>query len=199
MAKETICLVRRQSAALQVEMTDNGEPGSIDQIGITLYSKEGGLWFSSNWDGVRTQQQTLAGDNLKVSGGTTSGPRSKTARLEAEQPLGQSLSVGAFPNPVINRLTIALGYYPAAAITATRIQDAQGNQQLVNTHRVVRENRLEMDVRSLTPSLYRVRLEGAGLSLSWQPGPAALPIVLSVSCHQVIFQWRTPKLAAACG
>ena len=35
------------NATLQVTMTDNGEPGSSDTIGITVWNKQGGLWFSS--------------------------------------------------------------------------------------------------------------------------------------------------------
>lgn len=35
------------NAALQVTMTDMGEPGNKDTIGITVWNKAGGLWFSS--------------------------------------------------------------------------------------------------------------------------------------------------------
>lgn len=54
------------NASLQVTMTDNGEPGSTDRIGIAVYNKNGGLWFSSNWSGTRTQEQVLQGGNLVV-------------------------------------------------------------------------------------------------------------------------------------
>jgi hypothetical protein len=54
------------NATLQVTMTDRGEPGSTDTIGITLWNKDGGLWFSSNWSGTRTLEQSLAGGNLVV-------------------------------------------------------------------------------------------------------------------------------------
>src|SRR5213076_1019325 len=33
------------NATLQVDMTDMGEPGSSDQIAITVWNKSGGLWF----------------------------------------------------------------------------------------------------------------------------------------------------------
>jgi hypothetical protein len=67
------------NATLQVMMTDRGEPGCSDTIGITVWNKAGGLWFASNWNGTRTIEQTLAGGNLVVhsalqaSGGATSG------------------------------------------------------------------------------------------------------------------------------
>ena len=54
------------NATLRVTMTDAGEPGSNDKIGITVWDKAGGLWFSSNWDGANTQEQTLGGGNLVV-------------------------------------------------------------------------------------------------------------------------------------
>ena len=47
------------NATLQVTMTDRGEPGSgSDTIGITVWNKQGGLWFSSNWQ-VASPPQTV--------------------------------------------------------------------------------------------------------------------------------------------
>jgi hypothetical protein len=54
------------NASLQVTIDDNGEPGSSDTIGITVWNKNGGLWYSSNWSGVKTVEQTLGGGNLIV-------------------------------------------------------------------------------------------------------------------------------------
>jgi hypothetical protein len=54
------------NATLQVTMTDNGEPGSSDTIAITVWNKIGGMWFSSNWTGTKTMEQTLGGGNLQV-------------------------------------------------------------------------------------------------------------------------------------
>jgi hypothetical protein len=54
-------------ASLNVTMTDRGEPGTTDGIAITVWNKNGGLWFSSNWNSTTTIEQTLAAGNLKVS------------------------------------------------------------------------------------------------------------------------------------
>jgi hypothetical protein len=54
------------NATLRVTMTDKGEPGSSDTIGITVWNKSGGLWFSSNWDNTKTIEQLLKGGNLQV-------------------------------------------------------------------------------------------------------------------------------------
>ena len=54
------------NATLQVTMTDKGEPGSSDSIGITVWNKSGGVWFSSNWNGTKTVEQLLGGGNTVV-------------------------------------------------------------------------------------------------------------------------------------
>jgi hypothetical protein len=51
---------------LQVTLTDNGEPGSNDSIGIMLTEPGGNLLFSSKWSGVNTVEQGLGGGNLQV-------------------------------------------------------------------------------------------------------------------------------------
>jgi 6-phosphogluconolactonase (cycloisomerase 2 family) len=53
-------------AVLQVVVNDKGEPGRNDTIAVTLWSRSGGLWFSSNWNGVKTVEQTISGGNLQV-------------------------------------------------------------------------------------------------------------------------------------
>jgi|GEM_PF-321785 len=54
------------NATLQIKVTDKGEPGSSDSVAITLWNKDGGLWFSSNWSGTSTVEQTLSGGNVQV-------------------------------------------------------------------------------------------------------------------------------------
>jgi predicted alpha-1,2-mannosidase len=54
------------NATLQLWMTDNGEPSLSDTLGIQVLSKNGGVWFSSNWDGTKTVEQALGGGNLAV-------------------------------------------------------------------------------------------------------------------------------------
>jgi PKD repeat protein len=53
------------SLSLIVTLTDNGEAGTADSIGFTLW-KNNKLWFSSNWTGSQTEEQVLAGGNLVV-------------------------------------------------------------------------------------------------------------------------------------
>jgi hypothetical protein len=65
------------NATLQVTLTDNGEPGKSDTIGLALYNKDGGLWFSSNWNGLKTVEQIIANGNLVVHGGGSTGGNGK--------------------------------------------------------------------------------------------------------------------------
>lgn len=51
---------------LRISMTDAGEPGSNDKIAITVWNKNGVLWFTSDWDGTKTIEKNLVGGNLRV-------------------------------------------------------------------------------------------------------------------------------------
>jgi hypothetical protein len=54
------------NATLQLTMTDASLTGASDSVGITVWNKSGGLWFSSNWNGTKTIEQWLGGGNLVV-------------------------------------------------------------------------------------------------------------------------------------
>ncbi len=51
--------------SLQITMTDLGDPGSNDTIGVTLWDGSK-LVFSSEWNGAQTVEQLLGGGNLVV-------------------------------------------------------------------------------------------------------------------------------------
>jgi len=53
------------NATFEVSITDNGEPGSSDTIAITICDSANTLWFSSNWNGLRTAEQLLDGGNIR--------------------------------------------------------------------------------------------------------------------------------------
>jgi hypothetical protein len=48
-----------------MSMTDKGEPGKDDTIGLTLWNGST-LVFSSYWNGTKTPEQILGGGNLVV-------------------------------------------------------------------------------------------------------------------------------------
>jgi hypothetical protein len=51
--------------ALQITLTDKGEPGSSDSIGFTLWNGKT-LLFSSQWSGSKTDEKRIDGGNLVV-------------------------------------------------------------------------------------------------------------------------------------
>jgi hypothetical protein len=56
------------NTTIQITITDRGNPGTADSIGITIWRKKAseGLWFSSAWDGTRTVETSLAAGNLNI-------------------------------------------------------------------------------------------------------------------------------------
>jgi hypothetical protein len=52
--------------SLLVQMIDNGTGGATDQIAVSLTDNGGGVLFSSNWSGTKTEPQTLGGGNISV-------------------------------------------------------------------------------------------------------------------------------------
>jgi hypothetical protein len=50
---------------VQITMTDKGEPGSVDSIGITLWNGNK-LMFSSEWNGSKTLEKFLGGGSVVV-------------------------------------------------------------------------------------------------------------------------------------
>jgi hypothetical protein len=145
------------NATLQVTMTDKGDPGSSDQIGIAVYNKSGGLWLSTNWNGVKTTEKLLAGGNLVIRGSAVS------ARLAApevvEQPM--KLTAEASPNPTSGLLKVSVTGAGQQPTVKLRIYDL--------TQRVAGEWTLDMengqgektiDIRNTTSGIYLLSVEG---------------------------------------
>jgi hypothetical protein len=55
------------NCTFQIITTDNGG-GPGDLLGLALMSNNGLLWYSSNWNGTTTVEQSLAAGNVLVSG-----------------------------------------------------------------------------------------------------------------------------------
>jgi|GEM_PF-2841609 len=87
------------NAIMQMSMTDNGE-GMYDLLGITLWNKRGGLWHSSNWNGIKTVDQLLDAGNLVIH---------KSNLKSAESfniVVGNQLSyLKVYPNPFDDKVT----------------------------------------------------------------------------------------------
>jgi len=98
------------NANLQVDMTDMGVEGSnLDKIGITLFRRAGGIWFSTEWNGSKTLQRNIISGNVYISSSadgtvgsvtnTGSGGMKSTAEVEQQPIVVTPLTAKAFPNP----------------------------------------------------------------------------------------------------
>ena len=86
---------------LQVTMTDNGDPGNTDMIGITLLNGSN-LVYSSNWVSTKTTELVLNGGNLVIRNGVncSSSLIARNAIVNNEGDVTASpISIRAYPNP----------------------------------------------------------------------------------------------------
>jgi len=83
---------------------------------------------------------------------TTARVAADDSGLEAAEPLR------AYPNPADNRFTVQLPF-AAGEVTGTGVMDAAGKQYLQNDHRVSGDQHLDLEVGSLRPGMYLLRVE----------------------------------------
>jgi VCBS repeat-containing protein len=102
---------------LQVSMTDKGEPGKNDLLGITVFSNSGGILYSSNWDGVKTAEMLLSGGNILInSGSVTTGTTTNTKVSSVKDAGGPEVftapepTLTAYPNPTTDKATIQFSF-----------------------------------------------------------------------------------------
>lgn len=112
--------------SFEIRITDKGEPGTEDQIAITVWNDAGGVMYSSEWDGVRTQEKVLTGGNIVVSG--AGGRSGKTVARESaveEKEVTGKLTVRALPNPTTTQFTLVVESVHTEAVDL-RILDKLG-------------------------------------------------------------------------
>jgi len=99
---------------LHVTMTDRGEPGSSDQIGVTVYNSSGGILYSSDWDGVKTSELYLKGGNILVSNSTTTTTQTPITSITRSTEKASVINpefkfdVSTYPNPAQSQFNIKL-------------------------------------------------------------------------------------------
>jgi len=156
---------------LQVSMTDKGEPGKNDLLGITVFSSTGGILYASNWDGVKTAEMLLSGGNIIInSGSLTTGTTSPTtAAKTAVNPGATEVftaiqpTLTAYPNPVADKATIEFSFAQDEAY-AIAIYDLKGTlvKQLPNGKAKANEQKqVAWQVGNAAAGLYIVRLTTA--------------------------------------
>jgi hypothetical protein len=118
---------------LRVSMRDRGEPGSSDEIGVTLFNGSGGLLFSSNWISSRTVRLTLRGGNIVISGGNVGtpivrvdGPGVSLTPPVISAPLNQHFNVIVLGNPTFNKFVLKLESSNVNSSITLKVVDAAG-------------------------------------------------------------------------
>jgi hypothetical protein len=53
-------------ALLLIEATDTGQPGRTNTLVVSVWDRAGGLWLSTNWDGVQPVEVAIVGGNLRM-------------------------------------------------------------------------------------------------------------------------------------
>jgi hypothetical protein len=104
---------------LQVNMTDKGDPGTKDQIAISLWNGSI-LLYSSYWNGASNAEMVLGGGNLVVHSGfsfaqPTSVSSTKSA-LPSEIPDAE-FGLKAYPNPFTDHI-----YFNIQLMTNSKVQ-----------------------------------------------------------------------------
>jgi hypothetical protein len=118
---------------LQLNLTDNGEPGNNDKIGVTLWNGNT-LVFSSNWVSTQTVEMLLNGGNLVVHNGVICPNNTKidntitaaNAQMEVN-PEVLPFNIKAYPNPTEHQFTLALEGGSNEKVQIT-VYDAVGRQ-----------------------------------------------------------------------
>ncbi|HEU4609111.1 MAG TPA: PKD-like domain-containing protein, partial [Chitinophagaceae bacterium] len=85
------------SLDLTITLSDLGEPGDKDSIGVTLYGNAGSLLYSSSWLVTNTLEKELAGGNIVIKGAPERDP-------VVDQKSGLKATV--YPNPSPSEFTL---------------------------------------------------------------------------------------------
>ena len=93
--------------SLQVNLTDNGEPGTSDQIAFSLWDNGNTLLYSNNWNGTNSIETVLGGGNLVVHSSASLNKNlvspTNTTPLRAAE-----FGIKAYPNPFTDHITFDL-------------------------------------------------------------------------------------------
>ena len=146
-------------------MTDNGDPGNADKIGVTLWDGNS-LVYSSNWLSTQTVEMLLNGGNLIVHNGVncTDAPRTPNALTEntktETKPDASQISIGAYPNPFSSFTNIRY-VLPQESSVSLSVYSSTGQKisQLAEGRMSAGEHQVRFDASKLAAGFYLYRLE----------------------------------------
>ena len=115
---------------LRVDMTDRGEPGNTDSIGIALFQSDGTLLYSSNWVVSKTTQRVLVGGNIKINGANFG-----AVRIDPYQPITSTVKplvpnarfdVKVMNNPTLTTFRLKLESSDITSMITVKVVDVSG-------------------------------------------------------------------------
>jgi hypothetical protein len=120
------------SSRAQVTVIDNSEPGAgVDQIFISVYDKNGNLWYSSN-----TCTQAKAGSegtiailnqgNIQIHNGAITAPGTTRDLQTLPTALIQTFDITATPNPTFSYFNLNIAGNNAAGLVNVKVTDVLG-------------------------------------------------------------------------
>jgi subtilisin family serine protease len=143
---------------LQVKLTDRGEPGTEDEIAITLWNGNV-LLYSSEWIGTSTTKQFLVGGNLVVHAGFSLKSGEITTGISQEM---NQFEVDMYPNPSRGEVTLK--------ITSSEILDSEVIVQSITGSEVFRKEYkavelIKIDLSEYVSGIYLVTLQTGDKSI----------------------------------
>jgi len=137
---------------LHVDMTDKGEPGTDDSISFFLTTNNGILLYSSNWDGLETNEMLLSGGNIVVHSGYSAAP---LLLKGDEDVLIEALEL--YPNPAND--IVYLRVPSGVTVSAVKVYDLSGRliQEVVKSDQ---GTEIPINVSTLQSSSYVFVIEG---------------------------------------
>jgi hypothetical protein len=144
------------NASLQMNITDNGNPGNTDLLAITIWNRSGGLWFASNWNGTVTVQQVISAGNEVVHSNSS-------FRMEAVDEASvqgeNSLSCIVYPNPNFGQFTLSLNS-ASNSVYKIRLRDLEGREIFVESFNAAEGmNTRNYDFTRLSSGIYLMAVE----------------------------------------
>ncbi|MDQ3844620.1 MAG: T9SS type A sorting domain-containing protein, partial [Bacteroidota bacterium] len=175
------------NCTVQLDLKDVSKDGTGDLVGITVYRNKGGVWYSNNWTGTKTEMKAICGGGILVSGSdaskqvtnTTStkvvGSNVNTINTAVEEVTPEAigkLKVAVYPNPSTRYFTLQINSNITKDAITLRVVDLSGKLvELRNNLQAGQTLRLGDKYR---PGMYFVEvLQGNGrevLKLVKQPG-----------------------------
>lgn len=140
-----------------VTMVDNGEPGTSDAIGITLYNAGGGLWYSSNWSGTQTVDQVIAGGNIVVHSGGNGNLQSIETLPTSQSAAQEDLDINIYPNPAANFFNVDLRPFIDSHLTL-QVFHVNGRLMHTQTFRSFSESTVRLETSNWMSGLYFIRV-----------------------------------------